>query len=261
MFDYQGTFTRAQWAVLRDFVLAEKADITYRLLHLTQVQTRLKSLRDKLMLADNALGGTSLTGNAGDASILTSDGTTSANALIAQLPNPTNYGTNVPTVVGGDRPWQDTPISFIKLVTSDQGVDDGTNGIIVEDLKGWIYEQIKRRKEYMEYKLKKVNDATEQIEYEKQLLIAVQVPRTSDYIQSKISTIEGRFVNTNYKNSSLFEKAEDFRTFPKLPPTSSAPETGAPSKSQSVIDQEAAASVTKNNANTPTTKGYGFEGG
>jgi len=261
MFDYQGTFTRAQWNVLRAFVLKEKTDVAYRLIHLTQMQTRLESLRDKLMLADNALGGTSLAGNAGDTSIVTSEGTTAANALIGQLPNPTNYGTQVPTVCGGDRPWQDTPLVFNKLVISDQGVDDSSNGIVVEDLKAWIYEQIKRRKEYMEYKLKKVNDAIEQIEYEKQLLTAVQIPRTSDYLDSRIRTIEGRFMNPNYKNSSLFETAEDFRTFPKLPSTVSSAEIGAPVKSQSIIDQEASAAVTKNNANTPSTKGYGFSGG
>jgi len=263
MFDYLGTFTRSQWNVLKSFIIAEKLDISYRLTHLTALQTRLKSLREKLMLADNALGGTSLTGNAGDSSTVVSEGTTAAQALIKQLPNQSRYGASIPTVVGGDRPWQDEPISFNKLVISDQGIDDLSNGILVEDLKHWIYEQIKRRKEYIEYKLKKVNDAIEQIEYEKQLLTAIQVTTTSAYLESRIRTIEGRFMNPNYQNSSLFETAESFRTFPKLPAVASQTEIGLATKSQSVIDQETTSSVLKYNANVrkPSTKGYGRSGG
>jgi hypothetical protein len=250
MFDYLGHFTRAQWNVLMTFVRAERTDITFRILHLDAETTRLKTLRKKLMTCENALGGTSLAGNAGDpgsagTSRITSAGTTDALTLKTLLGV---VSTNTPNVVGGDKPWMDTAYIPNKLIISDGGVDDLTNAIEIQDLKIWISAQIKRRREQLEYKLKKINDRIELIAKEKELLNEVLVPaKGSDYLESRALTVEGRFTDPLFKDESLFETSNDFRLWPQVPDQSiMSTVAGEPKIEQSLAEQQVAAKVSTN---------------
>ena len=252
MFDYLGHFTQAQWNVLILFVRAERIDITFRILHLDAETTRLKTLRGKLMTCENALGGTSLAGNAGDpgssgTSRITSEGTAQALALKTQL---AVTSTNTPNVVGGDKPWMDTAYAPNKLIISDQGTDDLVNAIGIQDLKIWILEQIKRRREQLEYKLKKINDRIELIAKEKELLNDVLVPaQGSDYIESRAVTILGRFTDPVFKDMSLFVTSNDFRLWPKVPDQAvTKGVAGEPKVAQALLEQNVAASTTANTA-------------
>lgn len=277
MFDYQGIFTRAQWTVLQSFITDQKTDIVFRKNHLTKEKDRLKKLRKKLFKADTALGGTSLLGNAGDqgsagTNRIISEGTVDAQAVIAELRplNPTRFppppAGNTPTVMGGDKPWKDDPIDPQKLIISNSGGNDASNAIIVEDLKLWVLKQIKRRRERFEYKLKKICDLIEQIESEIDLLDSVLVAKPtdkySDYILGRTRVIEGRFGSFVFKNKTLFETAEDTRTFPVISDTFADADTiGEPSKPQSVISAEVDAETTAKSAPKKKPQGFGFSGG
>jgi len=265
MFDYLGHFTRAQWNVLMTFVRAERLDISYRILHLDAETTRLKTLRGKLMTCENALGGTSLAGNAGDpgsagTARITSEGTAQALALKTQLAVTSTY---TPNVVGGDKPWMDTAYTFNKLIISDHGVDDLVNAIELQDLKVWILGQIKRRREQLEYKLKKINDRIELIAKEKELLNDVLTPaQGSDYVEGRAVTIEGRFTDPIFKDTSLFVTSNDFRLWPTVPDQSiTSGVAGEPKAAQNLLEQQTAGSVSSETAKSSkfsNLNGVGF---
>ena len=272
MFNYQGVFTRSQWNVVKGEAIWQKGDITLRKLHLQQEITRLKTLRKKLFKADNALSGTSLKGSEGDgliANTIVSEGTTDAQAVIAELTplNPPNtFGTYIPTVCGGDKPWLDDPVYPKKLVSSYGGANDADNTLIIEDLKFWMLQQIKRQYEKTEFKLKKICDLIEQLQKEITLLDSILVSLPTDqynpYIEGRVQAIESRFTNFVYKDKTLFETAIYTRVFPSVSDTST--NTGDVGEPKVSIDQDTAKINSEVQAETtakPTTKGYGFPGG
>lgn len=272
MFNYQGIFTRAQWNVVRGEAIWQKPDISLRKLHLQQELTRLKTLRKKLFKADNALSGTSLKGSEGDgtgASTIISQGTTDAQAVIAELSplNPAGtFGTYTPTVCGGDKPWLDNPVYPAKLMISYAGVNDADNTLIIEDLKVWMLQQIKRQYENTEFKLKKICDLIEQVEDEIALLDSILVSRPTEqynpYIEGRVQAIESRFTNFVYKDKTMFETAIYTRTFPVVSDT--AANTGDVGEPKVSISQDTANINTEVETETsakPTTKGFGYPGG
>ena len=271
MFNYQGIFTRAQWNVLRGEALWQKPDISLRKLHLQQEITRLKTLRKKLFKADNALSGTSLKGSEGDgieANTLISQGTTDAQAVIAELSplNPGVFGTYTPTVCGGDKPWLDDPVYPKKLVVGYAGANDADNTLIIEDFKLWMLQQIKQQYEKTEFKLKKICDLIEQLEKEIILLDSILVSLPTDaynpYIEGRIQAIESRFTNFVYKDKTLFETAVYTRVFPYVSDTSS--NTGDVGEPKVSIDQDTEKINTEVQTETsakPTPKGFGVSGG
>ena len=273
MFDYQGIFTLDQWNVLKTFVVNEKADILFRKTHLTAEKDRLRELRKNFFKADTAIDGTSLIGNAGDTGSagtnrIISKGTVDAEAVKAELQplDPPRYAANyTPTVMGGDKPWKDDPVTPDKLIISNSGANDASTAIITEDLKVWVLKQIKRRRERFEYKLKKINDKIEQIENEITQLDSVLVSTPEDlfnpYVEGRVNAVQGRFNSFIYKNKSLFLTAADTRLYPIVSDTfSDTGTTGEPSKSQSVISAETDAKTRSEVGPPKATQGFGKVG-
>ena len=179
MFDFLGTFERRQWEDPTDglhaFVLAAVRDANARLNYLQLEIGRAEKYVAKLVAADDALGGTSKRGNT--ASLYPSDAvekrelsdpkrqvpllkflaTTRAKPAISGV----SFGKEA-TLGGGDHIWLDLPVRN-ELVEPGRVFSDQVTGALVEQAKSNLTEVIRRRRENLEFKLKKALDYREQL--------------------------------------------------------------------------------------------------
>ena len=181
MFDFLGTFERRQWEDstdgLRAFVLAAVQDANARLNYLKEEIGRVEKYMAKLVEADDALGGTSKRGNT--ASLYPIDAVQKRELADAkrQVPllkflattraKPALSGAGVSfakeaTVVGGDHIWLDLPARN-ELIEPGRIFNDQITGALVEQAKSSLTDVIRRRRENLEFKLKKALDYREQL--------------------------------------------------------------------------------------------------
>jgi len=178
MFDQGGTLIKAQWEEIKAFVIQEVQDISARITHLEAEKNRYNTFLKRLQRCDHALGGTSLRGNPG--------ASFKPNSVDPRRPNiprenpvpqsgtrdPIQSGedeTNAGTVGGGDLVWLDKPQlkQKVKLAGS---FDDAATCSLLAKIKNPFTRQIRRRRENLEYRLKKTLDKVFQVEQEIDLL-------------------------------------------------------------------------------------------
>jgi len=174
MFDQLGTLIKPQWEEIKAFVIQEVQDISARIDHLESEKNRYNTFVKRLQRCDHALGGTSLRGNPG-ASFNPSHVNEKRLNLERQNPVPAS-GTSNPlktgpgeedngTVSGGDLVWLDKP-QLKKTVKLSGSFDDASTASLVAKIKEPFIAQIRRRRENLEYRLKKILDKVDQIDRE-----------------------------------------------------------------------------------------------
>jgi len=140
MFDQQGIWIKRQWDAFKQFLQQVKKDYAYRQTHLEVERIRLLRYLWKLQDVDKQLGGTALDGNPG-----------------------ASYKAGTPTECGGDLVWTNDMV-LVNLLN--RAADTGWDADIAEmvtTLKSRHIGQIRRKREHLEYKMKKVLDRIDQL--------------------------------------------------------------------------------------------------
>lgn len=156
MFDQQGIWIRRQWTEFENFVQQAKLDYKARMKHMEAERIRLRRYLSKLQLVDTLWGGTSLRGNPGASDTSPED-------------DP------VPTQCGGDLAWKD---DFVRMNLYHRASGTGWDAdiaSIVGTIKYRMIPIIKRRREDLEFEMKKTLDRIDQLRLEIQHLQILSV--------------------------------------------------------------------------------------
>jgi len=242
-FNFYGTLTTGQWEEFRKFALIQSSDIQARILWLNRelltvgVFTTLYDSATNLPISFSAVPQTSyaskllqayriLGGNPERDMILrTSDQPvflTKASPMVVQRDG---------TVTGG---FTDQ-FTNGKRYRGSQRFDRDL-GFIIERFKKWQLEAIKRKREHLEFKIKRALDYSDQLQIERDLLTIMTAPASTSTVDDQIVKIEtlfhrpgamnvidnlndifgfgiGRPGDTAYQNAEQVAQGEDQRLF------------------------------------------------
>jgi len=179
MFDFLGTFARRQWEEpvdgFRKFLLDALNDLNARLNYLQLETVRVERYIAKLMDADGALGGTAHRGNQAGLFGRTDIAQQALSDPKRQVPTLKFLASasarealgrigvvSDGTMSGGDHIWIDLPLRN-ELIEPGRIFTDQVTGALMEQAKAGLFEVIRRRRETLEFKLKKAWDYREQL--------------------------------------------------------------------------------------------------
>ena len=195
-YDFLGTFNKSQFERFATFARAQLLTVPLRLRHLVYEQTRIGSL--------------SFTYDAGGIplSFTPPSKTTYLGKLVAAyevLGGQVKYDLQVRTLNQAVYLLAGTETSAPQLmsngeVMSPKGLGDGRSAVLMQKAREWLYGPLQFRREYLEHKIRRAIDYTDQLQYEVDLLNKIgneaTTPNSLEFIFGQIGEL---FTDTQYR--------------------------------------------------------------